>query len=92
MPTKRATLKIYGLVQGVGYRYMSQKKARELRFTGFVHNQDDGTVEVVAEGPEDKLKDFTRWCYNGVGPAMVHKIEESWSSATGEFSDFTIND
>ena len=86
--TKRLTLKIFGLVQGVGFRYLSQKKAKSRGFTGYVKNLDDGAVELVAEGEETALKEFIAWCYNGVGPAQVTKIEENWSEATGEFSDF----
>ncbi len=88
--TKRLTLKIHGLVQGVGYRYVSRNEAKKRRFTGYVCNSDKGMVEIVAEGEEEDLKDFIQWCYNGVGPAMVQKIEQSWSEATGEFSDFEI--
>ena len=87
---KRLTLKIHGAVIGVGYRYSSQYEARRRGFTGYVRNLDNGTVELVAEGNEKDLKDFINWCYNGVGPAMVHKIDQSWSEATGEFSDFVI--
>jgi len=87
---KQVILKIIGLVQGVGYRYSSQNEAKKRGLTGYVVNLDDGTVEIVVEGDEKNLKEFIRWCYNGVGPAQVHQIEESWSKATGEFSDFMI--
>ncbi len=87
---KRLTLKVHGLVQGVGYRYSSQIEAKKRGFTGYVANTDDGAVELVVEGKEENLKDFINWCYNGVGPAMVQRIEQSWSEATGKFSDFMI--
>ena len=87
---KRLTLKIFGLVQGIGFRYMSQIEAKKQGFTGYVKNLDDGAVELVAEGEETALKEFIAWCYNGVGPAQVTKIEENWSEATGEFSDFRV--
>jgi acylphosphatase len=87
---KRVSLKITGLVQGVGYRYQSQSEARRRGFAGYVANGEHDIVQLVAEGEEEQLKDFIRWCYTGVGPAQVHTIEESWSTATGEFSDFVI--
>lgn len=87
---RRLTLQIYGLVQGVGYRYVSQLEAKKRGFTGQVNNLDDGSVKLVVEGPEKDLKEFADWCYNGVGPAQVRKVEQSWSDATGEFSDFVI--
>lgn len=87
---KRLNLKITGIVQGVGYRYYAQKEAQKRGFTGYVRNTADGGVEVIAEGNEGDLKDFKNWCYNGVGSAIVQKIEASWAEATGEFSDFKI--
>ena len=87
---KRVTLKITGLVQGVGYRYVSSNKAKSWKLVGYVKNTADGGVEIVAEGEEDDLKNFIAWCYNGVGPAMVHNIDQSWSEATGVFDDFMI--
>ena len=90
MASKQVTLKITGLVQGVGYRYVSVSKAQSLTLVGYVKNTADGGVEIVAEGEETDLKNFITWCYNGVGPAMVHSIDQSWSEATGNFTDFMI--
>lgn len=87
---KRVTLKIIGLVQGIGFRYASQKEATKRELVGYVKNLADGSVEVVAEGKEEDLKKFITWCYNGVEPAMVQKINETWSASTSEFSVFAI--
>ena len=87
---RRLTLKIYGFVQGIGYRYLSQKEAKKRGFSGYVCNMPGGGVELVAEGHEPDLKNFVQWCYNGVGPSVVQEIETSWSNATGEFNDFAI--
>ncbi|OGY47681.1 MAG: hypothetical protein A2840_00140 [Candidatus Buchananbacteria bacterium RIFCSPHIGHO2_01_FULL_47_11b] len=88
--TKRVTLRVIGLVQGVGYRLMSQKEAQRRQLSGKVRNRDNGSVEIIAEGDEAELKGFIQWCYTGVGPAQVHKIEEEWAEATGGFVDFVI--
>jgi len=90
MPVKRLSLYVTGLVQGVGYRYVAQKEAKKRGFTGYVRNAENGGVEILAEGETGDLKDFKQWCYNGVGSAIVQAISESWSEATGEFSDFVI--
>ncbi|NUM25158.1 MAG: acylphosphatase [Candidatus Buchananbacteria bacterium] len=86
----RLVLKIQGQVQGVGFRFASQQEARSRGLRGHVKNRKDGSVEIVAEGPAEDLKKFVDWCYNGVGPAMVQKIEQTWSEPTSEFSDFVI--
>ena len=90
MPLKRLTLNITGLVQGVGYRYSTQKEAKKSGLAGYVRNTENGGIEIVAEGEEKDLKNFIQWCYNGVGSASVQKVNESWSAATSEFSDFVI--
>ena len=45
-------LKVYGRVQLVMYRDFTQRKAKKLGLTGYVINQKDKTVKVVAEGKE----------------------------------------
>ena len=42
----------YGRVQGVGFRYYSVNKARQLGLTGWVRNLYDGSVEMEVQGPE----------------------------------------
>src|SRR2546421_8024107 len=47
---------VRGDVQGVGFRYFVQRKADQLGVRGWVRNNDDGTVEVVAEGERAALE------------------------------------
>ena len=42
----------YGRVQGVGFRYYSVNKARQLGLTGWVRNLYDGSIEMEVQGPE----------------------------------------
>ena len=53
---KQTVLKIYGRVQGVFFRDSSRRKAKELGLSGWVRNEPDGTVQIVAEGEEKSLK------------------------------------
>jgi acylphosphatase len=39
-----------GIVQGVGFRYTTQRLARGVAVAGFVRNLPNGTVELVVEG------------------------------------------
>ncbi len=74
--TKCAILKVYGRVQGVGFRYYAQKQAQELKLTGFVKNRPDGGVYIEAEGDADNLEAFILWCETGPSWARVSKVEK----------------
>ena len=87
---KKIILKIYGRVQLVMYRDSARRQARKLNLVGWVMNKSDGTVELIAEGEEENLKQFIDWCYNGPILARVDKIDISWQEATGQFKKFNI--
>jgi acylphosphatase len=87
----RVHLKIHGKVQGVFFRMHTIEKARSLGdITGFVANDSDGTVEVVAEGPENKINDLVDWCHSGPSTAEVEKVEVERQDYSSEFDDFAI--
>lgn len=48
----------YGRVQGVGFRYYSVNKARQLGLTGWVRNLYDGSVEMEVQGEEPKIDEL----------------------------------
>jgi acylphosphatase len=87
---KQVVLKIYGRVQMVFFRDSTRRKARKLGLTGWVSNESDGTVKVVAEGEEKKLEELIKWCYNGPMLARIDKIDVEWQKATGQFERFEI--
>lgn len=90
MSKKQVILKIYGRVQMVLFRDSTRRKAKQLGLTGWVSNESDGTVKVVAEGEEKKLEELIKWCYNGPALAQVEKIDIDWQEATGQFEGFEI--
>ncbi|PIY97299.1 MAG: acylphosphatase [Candidatus Kerfeldbacteria bacterium CG_4_10_14_0_8_um_filter_42_10] len=90
MEKKRVLLKIYGQVQGVGFRYYTQDLARRLKLKGWVKNEIDGTVTVAAEGKTKKLEELVSWCRNGSGTAAVEKVEVQWKKFEGNLERFEI--
>ena len=80
---KSFSIKIYGRVQGVSFRWQTQKKAKSLNLTGFVCNQSDGTVYVEAEGAEEMLMKFLEWCRKGPIWSKVEKVEVEGSTTKG---------
>lgn len=81
---------VRGRVQGVYFRASALREARRLGLTGWVANRPDGSVELVAEGEEDQVKDLLAWTQHGPSTARVEKVDTRWRSYTGEFSDFKI--
>ena len=87
---KRLSLTISGKVQGVSFRYYSQEKAQELDLLGWVRNNKNSTVTMVAEGEESNLKKLLNWCQSGPSAAQITGINSSWSSYQGQFSNFEV--
>ncbi|MBW3002449.1 acylphosphatase [Candidatus Woesearchaeota archaeon] len=83
---KQMHLIIHGQVQGVFFRDFICKSAAGL--TGWVRNNSNGTVEVIAEGDEEKLKKLLESCKQGPSASKVENIDVKWEKATGEFSEF----
>jgi len=86
----RIDITVSGRVQGVAFRWYTQKMALSLGLTGWVRNQADGSVRIVAEGPRPDLETFCDWAARGPDHARVDRREFSWSEAAGNFDDFLI--
>ena len=81
---------VYGVVQGVNFRYNTMKFAKSLRLTGWVKNLPDGSVEVVAEGEEEKIESFVYFLKKGSFLARIDKLDVTKETYKGEFQDFDI--
>ena len=92
MAQKQIQVTVRGRVQGVFFRASAQREARQLGLTGWVRNRKDGSVEIVAEGEEDQVKDFLGWVQSGPATARVDGVETRWRSYAGEFPDFRIKE
>lgn len=87
---KRFHATVHGRVQGVSFRHFTQLEAQRLGVMGWVANHQDGTVRVVAEGPENVLLQFEKFLRNGPPTADVSQLDVVWKAATGEYSHFSI--
>lgn len=65
---------VSGRVQGVFYRDSCRAEAQRLGVRGWVRNRPDRTVEVVAEGPRDRVEQLLTWCRQGPPRATVTGI------------------
>jgi acylphosphatase len=92
MAAKQLHCVIRGRVQGVFFRASIQREAKRLGLTGWVRNHSDGSVEFLAEGEEQELKDLLGWAQRGPSAARVDRVDSRWRSYSGEFTDFRIFD
>ena len=81
---------VHGDVQGVGFRYFVMRRASQLGLKGWVRNNDDGTVELVAEGPRTDLEQLLRTAEEGPRLARVSRVDAQWSNATGGLQGFDL--
>lgn len=68
------SFRVYGVVQGVNFRYAAMLKAAELSISGWIRNLSDGGVEGYAEGAPDAVERFLGWCRRGPQAARVEKM------------------
>lgn len=87
---KRMKATVTGRVQGVGFRYFVRNQANELDLAGYVKNLPDNDVEVVAEGPAEKLEELRQRLWKGPVLSKVSNVNDEISDATGEFNGFNV--
>ena len=83
-----ATVK--GRVHGVGFRYFVVTRATHLGLTGFVANNQDGSLHCVAEGPRADLEHLLELLREGPASAIVEYVSEDWLPYTGHWGSFSI--
>ncbi len=81
---KHFKITVLGKVQGVFFRKSTQEEAYRLRIAGFVQNESNGSVYIEAEGEEEDLNAFIKWCKIGPEKAIVSEIKVT----EGHFQDF----
>jgi tRNA pseudouridine55 synthase len=83
-------VKVYGRVQGVGYRYFVKEKAQNLDIFGYVKNLEDGSVEVLAQGREENLQKLIEELKKGPFLARVDKLDIVFRKPLNIFYNFRI--
>ena len=87
---RRVHLIVYGRVQGVFFRHNTKKIADKLNLKGWVRNNPDNSVEIIAEGSDDAIDKLVNWCKKGPLGAKVAKIYVKEQKYKNEFKDFSI--
>jgi acylphosphatase len=90
-PTVRLTAWVHGRVQGVGFRWWTRARARELGLVGTASNLADGRVEVVAEGSESACRALLDALRGPGTPGRVRSVVDNWGPAGGDFTSFVAH-
>jgi acylphosphatase len=81
---------VRGRVQGVGFRWFVEREAHILGIAGWVRNNSDGSVEVLAQGTRDPLLSLRSRLREGPRAARVDDVEESEAKPAAGISSFRI--
>lgn len=88
-PPVKVEIVVSGRVQGVGYRNWIRGQAIQLDLTGFVRNNPDGTVGIVAEGSREILEILITLCRQGPPRGSVTDIRYRFQEPVG-YKGFNI--
>ena len=80
-------LRIAGRVQGVGFRFHMERKARALGVNGWVRNRRDGTVEAMVQGTPEAVDAIIAWA--GQGPPSARVTDVRIEDGSGEYTEFS---
>lgn len=81
---------ITGRVQGVGFRYFTEREAQKRRVRGYVRNLPDGRVEVLAQAESGTLEDFAARLSEGPRAASVESVERSPAPVDSTLESFQV--
>ena len=88
--TKARRFIVHGRVQGVGFRWFVEREAHILGIAGWVRNNPDGSVEVLAMGSRDQLSGLRSRLREGPRAARVDDVEELEAELISGLTAFRI--
>lgn len=87
---ERFEASVQGRVQGVCFRHYTRKRAQELQLRGWVRNERDGSVKVLAEGPREQLDALLEFLHRGPDGARVDRVRADWQPHQGDLNSFSV--
>jgi acylphosphatase len=81
---KRVHVWVRGRVQGVFFRAEARARAESLGVSGWVRNAEDGSVEAVFEGDDERVDSMVDWCRRGPRGAQVGDVAVETEEPAGE--------
>ena len=87
---QRLDASVRGRVQGVGFRYFVLREADYLGLDGYVANERDGSVHVVAEGRTEALDALLERLHEGPPSSIIERVIEHREPARGIGNGFRV--
>ncbi len=81
---------VRGRVQGVGFRWFVEREAHMRKISGWVRNNSDGSVEVLAMGTRDQLLGLRSRLQEGPRAARVDDVQEVAAEPVSGLNSFRI--
>jgi acylphosphatase len=81
---------VYGMVQGVYFRYNTRAVAQQLNVRGWVRNRADGSVEAFFQGPREAVEAAIAWCREGPPTARVERVEVNETALDAHLTGFSV--
>ncbi len=81
---------VRGRVQGVGFRWFVEREAHTLGIAGWVRNNSDSSVEILAMGSREQLSALRSRLQQGPRAARVDAVEESEAKPVAGLTNFRI--
>ena len=81
---------IRGRVQGVGFRWFVEREAQILQIAGWVRNDPDGSVEVLAIGTPEQLAGLRSRLREGPRASRVDDVQESEAEPIAGLNSFQV--
>ena len=89
-PTLARRFVVRGRVQGVGFRWFVEREAHFLQIAGWVRNNPEGTVEVLAHGTRDQLAGLHSRLREGPRAARVDDVQVSEAEPIPGLTSFQV--
>lgn len=90
MSTIRRAATVTGRVQGVSFRYHTDRQASRLGVTGWIRNAEDGSVQLEVQGEPDQVEALLRWVETGPDHARVDGVEVRELDPVPDEDDFRV--
>jgi acylphosphatase len=90
IPVQARRFLVRGRVQGVGFRWFVEREAHILQITGWVRNNPDGSVEVLAVGTQEQLAGLRTRLQEGPRAARVDDVNEAEAEPISGLNSFQV--